>query len=119
MRGRIHLLKSAQRHVRVDLRGLDVLVSQDHLNVPDVGPVLVHVRGHAVPQEMTRANLADLRGHDVNAHRPREMVAAERFTVRAAPRRRGGSSPACDIRVCDWSNPDGSAPPSPLIANRA
>jgi hypothetical protein len=30
---------------------------------------------------MTRSHLAHLRGHDVLAHRPREMIAAERFTV--------------------------------------
>ena len=68
------------RKVRVNLR-LDVLVPEDHLDVADVGSVLVHVRRHAVPQEMARSDLAGLRGHDVYAHRPREMVAAERFAL--------------------------------------
>jgi hypothetical protein len=43
--------------------------------------VLPHVRRHAVAQEMAGSHLAGLRGHDVDAHRPREMVAAERFAL--------------------------------------
>jgi hypothetical protein len=38
---RVHLLQRADRHVRVNLRGLDVLVSEGLLDIPDVGSVLV------------------------------------------------------------------------------
>ena len=81
MRGRVHLLQSADSNVRVNLRGLDVLVPEDLLDVTDVGPVLVHVRGHAVAQQVTSSHLAGFCGHDVNAHRPRQVIAAERLTV--------------------------------------
>ena len=65
MSRRVHLLQRSDRHVRVNLRGLDVLVPEDLLDETDVGSVLVHVRRHAVPQEMAGSHLADLRGHDV------------------------------------------------------
>jgi hypothetical protein len=47
----------------------------------DIGSVLVHVRSHAVPQEMAGSHLAGLRSHDVLPHRPRQMIAAERFAL--------------------------------------
>ena len=46
----VDLLQGADRHVRVNLRGLDVLVAEDLLDEADVGSVLVHVRRHAVAQ---------------------------------------------------------------------
>ncbi len=44
-------------------------------------PSFEHVCRHRVPHEMARSDLSDFRGHDVNAHRPRQMVAAERFAL--------------------------------------
>ena len=47
---RVDLLQGPERHLGINLRGLDVLVSEDLLDKTDVGPVLVHMRGHAVAQ---------------------------------------------------------------------
>ena len=47
---RVDLLQGPERDLRVNLRGLDVLVSEDLLYEADVRPVLVHVRRHAVAQ---------------------------------------------------------------------
>jgi hypothetical protein len=81
MCGRVDLLQRADRHVRVNLRGLDVLVSEHLLDIADVRAAFEHVRRHRVPHQMTRAYLADIRGHEVKAHCPRQMVAAERFAL--------------------------------------
>jgi hypothetical protein len=78
-------LQGAERHVRVNLRGLHVLVPEDLLDETDIGSVLVHVRSHAVPKAMAGSHLAGLCSHDVLPHRPRQMIAAERFR----PRRSG------------------------------
>ena len=67
--------------MRANLRGLDVLVPEDLLDETDIGSVLVHVRSHAVPQEMAGSHLAGLRSHDVLPRRPRQMIAAERFAL--------------------------------------
>ena len=45
MSRRVHLLQRADGNVRVNLRGLDVLVSEDLLNETDVGSVLVLTPG--------------------------------------------------------------------------
>ena len=50
MSRRVDLLQGAERHLGIDLRGLDVLVAEDLLDEADVGAVLVHVRRHAVAQ---------------------------------------------------------------------
>ena len=75
----IDLLQSLQRNLRVNLCGLDVLVAEDLLDVTDIGSVLVHVRRHAVPQEMARPHFAELRGLDMLPHHPRQMIAADRL----------------------------------------
>jgi hypothetical protein len=79
MRSGIHLLQRAQRDVRVNLCGLDVLMAEDHLDMADVGSVLVHVRRHGVAQQVARAEFAELRGLDVLPHHAGQMIAAEGF----------------------------------------
>jgi len=56
---RVDLLKSAQRNLRVNLRGLDVLVAEDLLDKTDVGPVLMHVGRHAVAKQMAGPAFTD------------------------------------------------------------
>jgi hypothetical protein len=38
----MHLAELADRHVRVDLRSREAFMTQDRLNVPDVGAVVEH-----------------------------------------------------------------------------
>jgi hypothetical protein len=45
-------LEVANGHVRVDLRGLDVLVAEEHLNGENVGGVIVQVCSKAVAEHV-------------------------------------------------------------------
>ena len=46
------LLQRADGNLRVNLRTLQVLVAKHLLDKADVGPVLVHQRGHRVAEQM-------------------------------------------------------------------
>jgi len=67
MCGGVDLLQGPQSDVRIDLRGLDVFVAEDLLDEADVGAVLVHVRRHAVPQQMTGPGLGGWPTHQFAA----------------------------------------------------
>ncbi len=43
-------LQSPDRDLRVDLRGPDIGMAEYLLDVPDIGSVLVHQRGHRVSE---------------------------------------------------------------------
>lgn len=72
----------AEAYLRTDLRGLDVFVAEDLLDEADIGAALVHVCCHAVPQQVAGSGVANVRGDDLLPHRPRQMIAAERLTLR-------------------------------------
>ncbi len=57
-------------------------MAEDGLDVPDVGPVLVHQRCHRVAQQMAGSGLACVRGGDAAFDDGGQMVAAERLTLR-------------------------------------
>ena len=84
---RVDLLQGPERHLRINLRGLDVFVSEDLLDKTDVGSVLVHVRRHAVAQQVAGSALAGLRRADAFLDHVGQMVAAERLAVRREERR--------------------------------
>ncbi len=54
------LLQGTDGDLGINLRGLDVLATEDRLDVADVRAVLVHQSGHRVAKEMARAGLAQL-----------------------------------------------------------
>jgi len=52
VRGGVDLLQLLYRHPGVDLRGLQLGVAQNVLDVADVGSVLEPERGHGMPEDM-------------------------------------------------------------------
>ncbi len=68
MRGRVDLFQRADRHLRVDLRGFQVLVAEDRLDEADIRAAFVHECRHRVAAEMARAGFAEIHGNDVLAH---------------------------------------------------
>src|SRR5829696_5070437 len=50
----VAVLQPLGRHVGVDLGGRQVLVAEQLLDAPDVGPGVQHVRGERVPQGVRR-----------------------------------------------------------------
>ena len=90
VRGIVDLAQLLDRHVRVDLRGGERLVTQERLDEPGVGAVLQHVGRAGVAQQVSRARLLDPRERHVPAHplgdvlrRHRQSVVGQeqRFTV--------------------------------------
>lgn len=79
MGGAVDLLKLANGHVRVDLRGLQIGVPEHSLNEADVRAAFQHQRGHGVAEQMARALLADIGLLHVTAHHFGEIVERERF----------------------------------------
>ncbi len=80
-------LQSPYRNLRVDLRRLDIGVTENLLDVADVCPVLVHQCCHRVAEQMTCAALAQLGAGDITSHNPRQVVAAEWHSVAAQKHR--------------------------------
>jgi hypothetical protein len=56
----VDLAQLADVEFGIDLRGVQVGVAQELLNVPDVHAVFEHVRGARVPEEVATARAADL-----------------------------------------------------------
>ena len=68
---RVGFLEGFDRHLGVNLGRVEPGVAEQLLDQADVRPVLQHVRGAAVPEQMTTAALADVG----RLHRPGHPVA--------------------------------------------
>lgn len=55
MRLGMHLTEPLDGHLGVDLRGVELRVTQHLLDRPQVRTTLEHLRGHGVPEEVTGA----------------------------------------------------------------
>ena len=60
----MNLLQRSDGDLGIDLRGLQVLMSEHLLDEADVGSALVHQRRHRVAEQMAGAGLAQLGGVD-------------------------------------------------------
>lgn len=67
MRGAVDLLQLPDRHVRVNLRCLQVRVSQHRLDEADIGSAFQHQRRHRVAEQVTRPALAEIRRVHIGA----------------------------------------------------
>ena len=76
MRRAVDLLKLADRHLRVDLRRLQIGVAEHRLNEADIGAAFEHQRRHGVPEHVARAALADV-PRPRSAHQIGEMIERE------------------------------------------
>lgn len=70
----MHVFQLMDRHVRVDLRGVDRGVAQQLLDKADVRAVLQHQGGHTVPEQVAGARLAHPGLIDVFLDQPAEAV---------------------------------------------
>ena len=74
----MHFAQLADRHVRVDLSAGEAVVTQDRLNVPDVGTVVEHEGGSRVAKQMARAPLGDACLVQELAHLAGELIGMHR-----------------------------------------
>ncbi|KAH0442967.1 hypothetical protein KCU90_g1492, partial [Aureobasidium melanogenum] len=81
MRRRVDLLKRPDRHMRIDLRRLQIRMTEHRLHEPHIGPVLQHQRRHRVPEQMTRTAFLKPRLPDVAVHQPPQRVDMNRFAL--------------------------------------
>lgn len=70
-------LQGRDCNLGIDLRRLDIGVTKDLLDDPDVGSVLVHQRRHRVTKKMACSGLAQLCVCDVFARDPSQLIAAD------------------------------------------
>ena len=80
MRGRVDLLRLLNRYVGVDLRAVQIGMTEHLLNETDVRSVLQHQGRHAMAKEVTRAALADIGFIHIVPHQVAEMIEAERLS---------------------------------------
>ena len=67
----VDLFERADGDLGVDHGRVELDVAEDHLDVADVAAVLVHEGRHRVPEQVTAANLADVRSRHVVTHQLR------------------------------------------------
>ena len=79
MRGPVDFLKLADRHMGVDLRGLQIGVAEHRLNETGVGAAFEHQRRHRVPEHVARSLLVDFRRLHVHAHQFGQVVQRKRL----------------------------------------
>src|SRR5437764_3628191 len=77
----VELLQPLARHVRVDLRGRDVGVAEQHLDYPQVRAVVDEMRGERVAQHMRRQALVRYRSRAIAAYQvPERLPRSEEHT---------------------------------------
>ncbi len=72
MRGVVDLAQSVDRDVGVDLRRVQIRMSQERLQGTQVGPVLQHERRRRVAQHVAATGLGDPRSGQVIANHQRQ-----------------------------------------------
>ncbi len=87
MRGGMDSLQGPDCSLGVELRRLDIRMTEHLLNTANVRSILVHQRCHRVTEQMARATLAQLGAGDITSHNPRQVVAAEWHSVAAQKHR--------------------------------
>lgn len=64
----MHFFQLLDAHLGIDLGGVHSGMAQHRLDKADIRPVLQHVGGHGMAEQVAGAFLADIRGVDVIAH---------------------------------------------------
>ncbi len=75
----MNLFQFADADLCVDLRGLQLGMTEHGLDEADVGSVLQHQRGHRVTEQMARATFADVGRIDVFTDHLSQPVCCEPF----------------------------------------
>ena len=76
----MHVQQTLQARASVDLRGLGLLMAQNHLDQRQVGPCVMHQRRHRVTIDVARAGLVDAGRLDVAAAILGQRVGMKRFS---------------------------------------
>jgi hypothetical protein len=69
--------KPGNADTRIDLRRIEVLMSEKFLDVPNVGAILQHVRCSGMPKQVTRAGLAQPGCCDIAAYKRGQLLALQ------------------------------------------
>lgn len=64
-------LQFIDAHMGIDLRGREITVTQHHLDKAQTRPIIQHVRGHSMAEQVTHAGFIDLGMVQIPLHQAR------------------------------------------------